>query len=217
MMFVSLRLITLPLHRMAERDAIVAQLTHAAAGLADVHSSWIAAVVDGAVINAGHIAWRMEFHTEAAALAVTLDPEWLNHIKPLLDAAKVTTVGYYVTQTSVKHAGAGIWRALIFRVTPAGFPDAAAALESQLLLMPKYIPAIRRWALSPVTLSEGLNQFTHVWEQEFDDLAGLTEDYMVHPIHWGLIDAWFDAECPNYVVDPLLIQVVGKIDQTIMS
>lgn len=216
-MFVSLRLITLPPHRVFDRDAVVAQLTEAAAMLGANHTSWIAPVIDGAVINAGHIVWRMESATESAALIVTLDPAWSSAVAPLLNGVQVNTVGYRITRSSVRPAGSGIWRALVFRVIPAGFPDAAAALESQLLLMPKYVATIRSWALSPVSFSEGPKQFTHVWEQEYDDLAGLTGEYMTHPIHWGVVDSWFDADCPNYVVDPLLIQVVGKIDKTIMS
>jgi Stress responsive A/B Barrel Domain len=215
--FVSLRLITLPTRRVSERDAIVAQLAQAAANLGAMGSHWIAAVLDGACLNAGHIVWRMESNTEAAALDVSLDPVWSSHVLPLLDGVQMTTVGYRIMRSSVRQAGEGIWRALVFRVIPAGFPDGAAALESQLLLMPKYVPAIRSWALSPVSFDEGPKHFTHVWEQEFDDVSGLTEDYMVHPIHWGLVDTWFDAESPNYVVDPLLIQVVARINQTIMS
>lgn len=215
--FVSLRLITLPSHRISERDVIVAQLAQAAAKLGADKTSWIAPVIDSAVINAGHIVWRMESATESAALAVTFDPVWSNAIAPLFEGAQINTIGYRIAESSVQSAGAGVWRALVFRVIPAGFPDAAAALESQLLLMPKYVPTIRSWALSPVAFSEGPKNFTHVWEQEFDELSGLTGDYMVHPIHWGVVDSWFDAECPNYVVDPLLIQVVGRIDKTIMS
>ena len=216
MTYVSLRLITLPPDRIAECAAIAAQLGQAVAGLIASSSSWVAPILEGAAINAGHIVWRLESSSEDAALVVERDPVWLRDVQPLLEDVQVTTIGYHLTRAPVRTAGAGIWRALIFRVLPEGFPTAAAALESHLLLMPKYIPAIRSWALSPVTSSSGSQPFTHVWEQEFDDLTGLTEDYMVHPLHWGLVDAWFDAECPNYMVDPRLIQVVGRIDRTLI-
>lgn len=216
-MFISLRLITLPASRLGDRSGIVAQLAQAAGRIEGIASSWVAPVLNAPVINAGHIVWRMEWGTEAAALEVPLQPSWSQEVVPLLDGAQVSSIGYRITRSSVRAAGAGIWRALIFRVVPAGFPDAAAALEAQTLLMPRYIPAIRSWALSPTSFCEGPRNFTHVWEQEFDDVAGLTGDYMNHPVHWGLVDSWFDAECPNYVVDPYLVQVVGRIDQTIMS
>ncbi len=215
--FVSIRLIALPPHRVAEREAIVAQLAEAARGLKTMSSSWVAPVIDSAVLNAGHIVWRLESTTEIAALRVQLDPAWTGSVQPLLEGLHVTTVGYRMTRSNIKPAGAGIWRALIFRLFPTASPDAAAALEAQTLLMPKYIPVIRSWALNPVAFTEGPKDFTYVWEQEFDELSGLAGEYMTHPIHWGLIDSWFDAECPNYIVDPMLIQVVGHIDQTIMS
>lgn len=215
-MFVSLRLINLPSARHLQRDVIVAKLREAMNGIPGVVSCWIAPVLEGVVINAGQIIWRMEFQAESEAQAIRLDPHWSGTIAPLLDDAEITTLGYRITRSGVRAAGSGIWRALIFRVVPAGFPDAARALEAGLLLFPKYIPAIRSWALSQVATVEGPKAFTHVWEQEFDSISGLTEDYMVSPLHWGVVDAWFDAESPNYVVDPQLIQVVGQIENTIM-
>ena len=216
-MFVSLRILTLPADRFAARDALIARLAEVAAGLPGVRSSWVAPVSPVAVINAGHIVWRMTFETERDALAAPLDPTWRAKIGPLLAEVQVAGVGYRVTRSAVRQAGAGIWRALIFRVMPHGFPDAARALEDATLLFPKFIPAIRSWALSPVSFVEGPKAFTHVWEQEFDSLQGLTRDYMQAPIHWGVVDAFFDAEYPQYIVDPQLIQVVGEIDRTIMA
>ena len=215
-MFVSLRMIALPPGREAEREALADSLRVAAGRLAGVRSCWIAPVSRVAVINAGHIVWRMTFASEAAALAVTLDPAWAD-VAALLEGAGGSHVGYRVTQGAVNPAGAGIWRALVFRVMPQGFPDGVRALEAALLLMPRHVRAIRSWALSPVSVCEGAKAYTHVWEQEFDSLDGLTGEYMTHPVHWGIADAFFDAECPEYIVDPQLVQVVGAIDRTIME
>ena len=99
---------------------------------------------------------------------------------------------------------------------PHGFPQAARELEEATLLLPRHVPEIRSWALSTVATVEGPKAYTHVWEQEFDDLDGLTGPYMRTPVHYGLVDAWFDAEYPQYVVDPHVIQVIGDIDSTIM-
>jgi len=216
-MFVALRLITLPADRLDSRPALMAALREAVAQLPGVVSCSIEPVIDGPVINAGHIVWRMEHTTEAQAVAVELDPTWRQRIAPALGDAVVATVGYRVTRADVRPAGAGIWRALLFRVVPEGFPDAARELENQTLLLPRHISTIRSWALSPVAFVRGPKAFTHVWEQEYKDLSGLTGEYMTHPVHWGLVDSWFDAECPNYIVDPHLTQVVCEIDRTIMS
>jgi len=215
-MFVALRLISLPAARRPQSGAIIAELRAAMADMPGVSSCWIAPVLEGVAINAGQIVWRMEFQTEREAQAIQLDPQWSSRVAPLLHDAEITTVGYCIAHSAVRAVGSGIWRALIFRVRPEGFPDAAKALEAGLLLFPKYIPAIRSWALSNVSTIEGPKAFTHVWEQEFDSVVGLTKDYMVSPLHWGVVDAWFDAESPDYVVDPQLIQVVGQIDKSIM-
>jgi hypothetical protein len=169
------------------------------------------------VINAGHVVWRATFATEADALATPLTPAWRAGVAPVLEGTQVSGVGYRVTRGAVRGSRPGIWRALVFRVMPHGFPQAAAELEAGLLLFPEHIPAIRSWALSPVSVVEGPKAYTHVWEQEFDSLEGLTRDYMQAPVHWGLVDAWFDAECPQYVVDPQLIQVIGEIDHSVMG
>ena len=103
-MFVSLRMITLPPERAGEgaREALADALRIAAAGLAGVCSCWIAPVSPIAVINAGHVVWRMGFASEAEALAAPLDPLWRQHIAPLLEGTQVTGVGYRITHSAVQ-------------------------------------------------------------------------------------------------------------------
>lgn len=216
-MFVSLRLIALPPECETESEALAVRLQEAAARLPGVRSCWTAPVLPVAVINAGHVVWRMTFASEREALAVVLDPSWRGAVAGLLEAVQVTHVGYRIGRSAVAPAGGGIWRALVFRVMPQGFSDGTKALERGLLMMPAHVSTIRSWALSPVSFCEGPKGFTHVWEQEFDSLGGLTGAYMTHPIHWSHVDAFFDAECPEYIVDPHLIQVVGTIDRSIME
>lgn len=215
-MFVALRLIDLPADRRAEAPALVTALAAAASGLVTPLSSWVASVVEGATINCGQIVWRLHCDSEAAALAIEQEPHWTAAVAPLLAGARVTTIAYHTGIAAVGATDATIWRALIFRITPEGFPDRAGALEQQTLLMPQYIPEIRNWALSPVAAASGPKAFTHVWEQEFTDLGGLTGHYMTHPVHWALVDAWFDAESPDYIVDPMLIQVVAAINAPVI-
>ncbi len=179
--------------------------------------SWAAAVSPVGVINAGDVVWRMAFRTESEALAAPLAPAWRAVVAPALEGARVTSVGYRVSRMGPGPNTPGIWRGLLFRVMPHGFPDLARQLEQELLLFPKYITTIRSWALSPVSFVEGPKAFTHVWEQEYDDLDGLTGEYMTHPIHWGLVDRFFDAESPVYIVDPQLTQIVGPIEGTILG
>lgn len=81
--------------------------------------------------------------------------------------------------------------------TPAASVD---AFESDLLAMPGYIGSIRAWQLSRVSHAVGAASWTHVWEQEFSDLNGLMGPYLMHPIHWAVVDRWFDPECPECIV-----------------
>jgi hypothetical protein len=215
--FAVLRIVMLPFDRASEADDVVATLRNAGSELPGVAGSWAAAVSPGPVINAGDVVWRTAFRSESEAQAATLAPVWRAAVAPALEGARVTSVGYRVGRMGRGPDAPGIWRGLIFRVMPHGFPDLAGQLEQELLLFPKYITTIRSWALSPVSFVEGPKAFTHVWEQEYYDLDGLTGEYMTHPIHWGLVDRFFDAESPVYIVDPQLSQVVGPIEGTILG
>ena len=39
-----------------------------------------------------------------------------------------------------------------------------------------------------------------MFEQEFTDVDGLMGPYLMHPIHWAVVDRWFDPECPEVIV-----------------
>ena len=216
-MFVSLRMLTLPDDRTDERDALIERLSSAAAQLPGVLGNWIAPVYPTARINAGHVIWRMVHASEAAAHAATLHPAWSEQIAPAMAGTQLTAAGYRLSQKHVRPAGPGIWRALLFSCFPHSDPALVRELEERTLLLPKYVPEIRSWGLNRTAWSEGRKPIEFVWEQEYDSVDGLTGPYMQTPIHWGMVDAYFDADCPEYIVDPHLIQVVGAIDSTIME
>lgn len=216
-MFVSLRMLTLPADRADERDAIVAAIAEAAPRLPGFVSNYVAPVYPTATINAGHVVWRMVQKTENDAQAARLDPAWRDVIGPAIDGLTLTGVGYRLTRCTPGRASAGIWRGLLFSCFPHADPALVRELEERTQLLPKYVPEIRGWALNRAAWVEGTKTIEYVWEQEYDDVAGLTGPYMDTPIHWGIVDAYFDADCPEYIVDPQLIQVVGAIDRTILE
>ena len=98
----------------------------------------------------------------------------------------------------------GIKRTLWLRVLPGTAPLALARFEAETPLLAAAVPAIRNWQWSrvrggrPNPMDMG---WTHLWEQEFETLAGLEADYMASPCHWGYIDRWFDPEMPDQIVD----------------
>lgn len=217
MMFVALRILTLPDARADAAQDIARAIGEAALTLPGVESSWAAPVSPEAVINAGHVVWRAIFETEAQALRAPGTDAWSRAIAPLLKGAQVSTIGYRLNQPMVRRAGPGIWRALVFQVMPNKPSELIRQLEEDTLLLPRHVPVIRSWALSPAAFTEGPKAFTHIWEQEFDAIADLTGPYMDSPAHWGIADAYFDAEYPEYIVDPQLIQVVGSIEDSIIA
>jgi hypothetical protein len=93
-----------------------------------------------------------------------------------------------------------VYRALLLRVQPDTDPGTVARFEDELRSMPRYIPGIRAWQLSRVDDAIGTAQWTHVFEQEFSDVDGLMGPYLMHPIHWAVVDRWFDPECPDVII-----------------
>lgn len=92
-----------------------------------------------------------------------------------------------------------VYRTLLLRVLPDTDAATVARFEHEMSSMPRYVSTIRAWQLSRV--SEGVgSKWTHVFEQEFSDVDGLMGPYLMHPIHWAVVDRWFDPECPDVII-----------------
>ncbi|WP_278265641.1 Dabb family protein [Nocardia sp. AG03] len=136
---------------------------------------------------------RAHWSATAARLATVLGDSAVTHV----DGAEYTggTAGFANPRTP-----ATVHRVLLLRVAPDTPPATVRAFEADLLRMPAHIPTIRSWQLSTVHHALGSAPWTHVWEQEFTDLDGLTGPYLLHPIHWAHVDRWFDPEHPESIV-----------------
>jgi hypothetical protein len=93
-----------------------------------------------------------------------------------------------------------VYRTLLLRVRPGTEGATVARFEHELSSMPRYVSAIRAWQLSHVSDAVGVTEWTHVFEQEFSDVEGLLGPYLMHPVHWAVVDRWFDPECPDVIV-----------------
>jgi hypothetical protein len=215
-MFVSLRMLTLPQDRVGTMHTLMGGLRAAVSRLPGVTENLVAPVYHTATINAGHIVWRMVHESEAAANAAMLAPAWRGAVLPLIEAAQVTGVGYRMTRKACSPGGTRVWRALMFSCFAHADPSLVRELEERTLLLPKYVPEIRAWGLNRAAWSEGRKPTHFIWEQEYDDVSGLTGPYMDTPVHWGIVDAYFDADCPEFVVDPHLVQVVAAISEPVI-
>ncbi len=93
-----------------------------------------------------------------------------------------------------------VYRTLLLRVAPGTDEATIARFEADLQLMPRYVRTITDWQLSRAEEASGDSAWTHVFEQLFTDEAGLMGPYLMHPIHWALVDRWFDPECPDVII-----------------
>jgi len=110
-----------------------------------------------------------------------------------------------------------IKRTLLLRVFPETPPDVIRHFERDILRMPAHIDSIRNWSLARTDAAMCPTSWTHVWEQEYRDVSGLEVDYMMHPYHWGLVDGWFDPECPQRIVDLRVAHVYCPAAETILG
>ncbi len=114
---------------------------------------------------------------------------------------RVNGAGYSGDASRTRAPTAGtVYRALLLRVLPGTDADTVARFEDELRLMPRYVNTITAWQLSRVDEPVGTSEWTHVFEQEFTDLDGLMGPYLMHPIHWAVVDRWFDPECPDVII-----------------
>lgn len=177
--------------------------------------SVVAPVMEGA-FNGGDLAAHFALDSE----------ETYRALRPRVDAVlagpgvvRADTVFYRhgVSGCAAPGLAGGVWRGLLLA---ANRPQAEARrdqFETEIVLMPKYIPAIRNWRLSRVIEASGDRRWTHVWEQEYADLGGLLGPYMLHPYHWALIDRWFDPECPDWIVDTRLCHSFAAFGQAVLT
>lgn len=118
-----------------------------------------------------------------------------------------------IARAHVALDGPRVKRTLLLTVRPGSPAPAVARFEADLAAMPVHIDTIRSWSLSRTT---GRSRWTHAWEQEYASLDGLTGEYMLHPFHWTTVDAWFDPEVPDHVVDPVLAHLYAHYDGPVL-
>ncbi|MBX5487154.1 hypothetical protein MHAS_02463 [Mycolicibacterium hassiacum DSM 44199] len=110
-----------------------------------------------------------------------------------------------------------VYRTLLLRVAPDTPPQTAARFEDELRAMPRYVDTILSWQLSRVESTVGPTAWTHVFEQEFTDADGLMGPYLMHPIHWAVVDRWFDPECTDVIVRDRVAHSFCAVDDPVLS
>ncbi|RVW10752.1 Dabb family protein [Prescottella agglutinans] len=182
----------------AFREAIVAGLR------ADVEPHAAAVLIGPALpggINTGDVIARFRFDTESDWRAVeNIVDSWF--WSPAVD--HIDGVSYTGTVRPSRDGGAPtVYRLLLVAVDPATDPELVRQFETETGAMPHYIRSIGSSQLARVRDTTGSADWTHVWEQEYTSLDGLTGPYMSHPYHWAHVDRWFDPERGRKIVTSL--------------
>jgi hypothetical protein len=204
--------------------AIEEALDAAGRALPGIEGAWIAPnfVAD---YGAGHLTWDLSFPDRATATAARKSPTWRDRIAPVLarDCAGVTALGLETVGAGLSRPGLtqGVKRTALFRALPNVSSDRIDRWERDLLEMPAHVTSILNWRLSRAIALEwsspNTSAWTHVWEQEYERLEGLTVDYMVHPHHWAHVDRAFDPESGSQIIDTALCHAYSPLVDSILG
>ncbi len=206
-MFSSLRLVTLSSDLSGSaREAALEALSEAARETGAA-STLFAPTCPG-VWNGGDLIWRSEYRGEPHYRDAESSERFRRRAVVMLgDATRVSRVEHVVFAGGAcggTSPARGLYRVALFCANRSPTADRLARFASETSAMPRCVRSIRRWQLSAPLHASGSRPWTHVWEQEYDDLAGLNGPYMLHPCHWGEVDRWFDPEDPDWLIDPVL-------------
>jgi hypothetical protein len=215
-----LHLVTLaPTLDEGDARACEADLRAAAAALPDTIGSMFEPTLPG-VHNGGDYIWRTRFPDEAAYRRAQRSGAWCDVIEPLLaDRARIASierVAFAPSASGGASPGRGLYRVALFCANQEPTRAKLDAFAVETASMAQYVRTIRSWQLSTTTDAEGTRPWTHVWEQEYDDLDGLKGAYMMHPCHWAYVDRWFDPEYPEWLVDRQLCHTYCNVSAPVL-
>lgn len=157
---------------------------------------WIVEPTDTGSRNGGDILMHLRFDSQTRGNQTQLQ------LGQLLDEPAVTRINgaTYAGEPILSGRPGSVYRALLLRVHADTPPETVSRFEAELASMAGYVDTIRAWQLSRVLDPVGTTAWTHVFEQEFSDVDGLMGPYLMHPIHWAVVDRWFDPESTDTIV-----------------
>jgi hypothetical protein len=213
-MFSSLRLVTFAREAPEDARAAVMRALHDAAHATDAVATLFEPTSPGSW-NGGDVIWRAVYRDEAHCKEAESSAPFRQAASLLADRARVSLVEHVVFGVGA-HGGSsvrgGVYRVALFCANRNPTADRLSRFRDDTLAMPHHVRTIRRWQLSPARAASGSRVWTHVWEQEYEELAGLAATYMLHPFHWAYVDRWFDPEDPDWLIDPVLCHAFCATD-----
>lgn len=179
----------------ADRDRILDELRGALGAAAPLR--WAVQPTLPGSRNGGDILVHLRFATEDQGARATND---LAAVLADPSVGRVNGVGYAGTPLRCGEKPGTVYRTLLLRVEPDTPAATLARFERELSSMPRYLPTIRAWQLSRVSAAVGTSSWTHVFEQEFASVEALMGPYLMHPVHWAVVDRWFDPETTDVII-----------------
>ncbi|MCH2173169.1 Dabb family protein [Myxococcota bacterium] len=215
----------LTLERSATPDrvkALESALGDVASSISGVSHSHLGRHLPGSLM--GDYTWDICFDgaTPPTSEDLIADPvlaEFFDPSNPDAVVADVDAVRFEPQNLGVPEPGITdfVKRTLFVRVFDGTPADICEKFERDIMRMPTYVSTIRNWAFSRTDSALLPTKWTHVWEQEYDDVEGLQGEYMMSPFHWGYIDSWFDPECPQRIVDTRVAHVFCTAQASVLA
>lgn len=56
-----------------------------------------------------------------------------------------------------------------------------------------------------------------MFEQEFADVEALMGPYLMHPVHWAVVDRWFDPETTDVIIRDRVCHSFCAIPDPVLS
>lgn len=199
-------------------EALRAELEAASRALPELEQVYVGTnyVAD---YGAGHLTWDLRFPDPSAAEKARQSSVWRDRIAKTLSARCEgwTALGLETVGAGRSRAGLaqGVKRTALFRALPGISPERVERWEQDLLEMPAHVTSILNWRLARAIALDWSSlhtpAWTHVWEQEYATLEGLSVDYMVHPHHWAHVDRAFDPESGAQIIDTALCHAYSPL------
>lgn len=172
-------------------------------------------------VNGGDSVLHLVFESEAAWHLARSSTDWqqIEEFDLQVPAVRCDWVTYQQQAVELREPriAGGIHRILLLSVMPQTPMEKIARFEAEMCNMARYLPSIRNWGFSRISDSGGVRPWTHVWEQDFACSQDLFGPYMMHPIHFGQIDRWFDPQSHDWIVDTELCSTYCAFEQSALA
>jgi hypothetical protein len=192
-----------------ERSQASDTLSAAMAALPMIQRSLLSPTLTAVSRNGGDLMWHLRFENQHEYESCLQHPIWRDNVEPLLNSPLVGHIeggAYHVRRRGIRSPNLrnGLYRAVLVTVEPGTPPELVERYETEMATMPDYCTGIRNWSMNALHTSFGERRFTHIWEQEFQDLSAFAPykgEYFSHLVHASHIDLWYDPESPYRIID----------------